>query len=427
MILTSLHLKNLRAFDEAKFEFQRGVNLLVGINGVGKSTVLDALRVALSHIGQKFDAPRSRKLTFKSEDIQSGQDELSIRLEFKAGDFPFRFEMLRPRERYVPDPEREGEVRRQTIYRPNRAVLKPSPKRLPEQLDFEQTQPLAIYFSPRRSLASMAAPSKQSLRGGRAAAFANALLPRELRLREFIEWWLAREKLAEEGNTAAHIHRGVLNYAVRTFLDDCDNLRVEKDPVPTLLIDKDRTTLDVHQLSDGERSILALVLDITRRLVQLAPLDPEAAYNGSAIVLIDELDLHLHPQWQRSIVQRLTKTFPGCQFIATTHSPQIISEVEPDGLTLLYREDHRVMASPARQSYGLASNWILKHIMDDPARPLPARDKIEEIEQALEEGELDSARLRLTELRRMLHGDDDEVTRLEASINNLEALADEVD
>lgn len=427
MILTRLRVSQLRAFHEAEVEFQPGMNLIVGVNGVGKSTILDALRIALSRVGPKLHAPRVNRLTLKPDDIQFGQDELTLEMEFKAGGFPFRFELEKPRERYVPDPDREGEVRGQTIYRPGRAVLKPNPMRLPDPLTFERAQPLAVYFSPRRSLTSMAAPSRQSARGGLHAAFANALMPRELRLREFIEWWIAREALGEEGIRAASIQRDVLEYTVSTFLDGCDNLRVEKDPEPTLLIDKAGATLDVRQLSDGERGALALVLDLTRRLIQIKPEDPEATRNVEAVVLIDELDLHLHPQWQRSIVRRLTSTFLGCQFIATTHSPQIISEVEPDSITLLYREGDRVTVQTARQSYGLASNWILKHIMNDPARPLPAREKIEQIEQALEVGELDDARGHLTELRQMLHGPDDEVTRLEASINNLEALADEVD
>ena len=97
----------------------------------------------------------------------------------------------------------------------------------------------------------------------------------------------------------------------------------------------DSTTIPVRQLSDGERGILAFVLDLTRRFAQANPNFTDPASEAEAIVLIDEIDLHLHPKWQRQIIHNLTTTFPCCQFIATTHSPQVVASVEPDQVHLL--------------------------------------------------------------------------------------------
>src|SRR5690606_19957875 len=103
----------------------------------------------------------------------------------------------------------------------------------------------------------------------------------------------------------------------------------------TLTVDKGKTTLNINQLSDGERGVLALVMDIARRLYQANPGLNDPLKEGEAVILIDELDLHLHPKWQRSIVENLIRVFPNCQFIASTHSPQIIGEVEPKSITVI--------------------------------------------------------------------------------------------
>jgi predicted ATP-binding protein involved in virulence len=89
-------------------------------------------------------------------------------------------------------------------------------------------------------------------------------------------------------------------------------------------------------LSDGERSILGLVADIARRAAILNPQFAEkAALETDGVVLIDEIDQHLHPRWQRKIVGDLRRTFPNVQFIATTHSPFIIQSLRPGELIRL--------------------------------------------------------------------------------------------
>ena len=101
------------------------------------------------------------------------------------------------------------------------------------------------------------------------------------------------------------------------------------EPKPQLLIEKQGAVIPVAKLSDGERGMLALVFDLTRRLAQANPNLDDPAAEGVGVVLIDEIDLHLHPEWQRTIVTNLPETFPRLQFIATTHSPQVIGEVLP--------------------------------------------------------------------------------------------------
>lgn len=170
--------------------------------------------------------------------------------------------------------------------------------------------------------------------------------------RRFFEWFRNREDAENESglpqdvldklSTKIDLDNAVLNAltalmtssrdrqltAVRTaisrFMPGFSNLRVRRKPRLHMSIDKNGQTLNVLQLSQGEKSLMALVGDIARRLAMMNPM-LENPLNGEGIILIDEVDMHLHPTWQRTIIQRLTTTFPHCQFVLTTHSPLVIS------------------------------------------------------------------------------------------------------
>jgi predicted ATP-binding protein involved in virulence len=88
----------------------------------------------------------------------------------------------------------------------------------------------------------------------------------------------------------------------------------------------------LHQLSDGEQRIFSLLVDITRQLSLIAPMPPFRIQDMEAVILIDEIDVHLHPKWQRMIVPALEDLFPSCQIIATTHSPFVVQAVREENV-----------------------------------------------------------------------------------------------
>lgn len=408
MEIKSLTLTQFRAFEQATFEFQPGMNLLVGINGVGKSSVLDALRIAMSRVLPQFTVYQDKRINFEVDDIMTGRDQLAVELKFQAFDIPFICNVTRGKSHKV--------------------ELKPNNQNILTPLKNADEQPLVVYFSTRRSVPIEKVLNQKSSTGNHSAAFAEALIHRMLRLCEFAEWWLVQDALLDEEAKFAQSRLKVMADVVTRFLDWCTNLRAVAEPKTTLLLDKYGETIDVKQLSDGERGLLALVLDLARRLCQANPYLEDPLENGKAVVLIDEIDLHLHPRWQRTIVDQLTQTFPNCQFIATTHSPLIIGEVKPPGLTLITKEDNGIVVlQKGLQGFGLASNWILEQLMGTASRNATTQAQINLVEDAIEEGELELARNRLEQLKDMIQGYDGEVVRLEASINNLEALAEDVD
>ena len=146
MKITRLDLSGLRGFAQATFEFDPAFTLLVGVNGVGKSSVLEALRVSLSRVLPKFTASRATPLAFSSDDIRLGTSTLTIDVDFTFPDGERHYLLHKPRERFVLD--QEGSVRQSTFDTPEKEEFTP-PRWM--MMDNERQQPIAAYFGIRRS------------------------------------------------------------------------------------------------------------------------------------------------------------------------------------------------------------------------------------------------------------------------------------
>ncbi|HET9505368.1 MAG TPA: AAA family ATPase [Hymenobacter sp.] len=425
MKIKSITLENMRAFEKATFEFGHGMNLIVGVNGVGKSTVLDALRICFSRVLPMFSVPVGKPIPIDGADIRSRASGLYLKLVLEIEGIDFVYQLDFPRLQFEEVAENKGKVRGQTKATPRNELLEPPAKALQYEREhhlFETPPLLAVYFSPRRS--SMVRRLSSKLPTTRQieeepTGFDRALLARELNLSDFTDWWFrARQLSSPWGDVQLH----ALEQAMQTFLSDYHDLK----PGGTngLYIKKGRVMLDVARLSDGEKSVLALVIELTRRLSQANPNVKDPSVEAGAVVLIDELDLHLHPLWQREIVEKLTRTFPKCQFICTTHSPQIIGEVIPERVTFI-----TAAHEPAKedQTKGLESGWILENMMGAPTRNERTRKLIAAVEDAIDDENFTEARKQLAVLRDEIRGSDPETVRLGTMINTLSLQDDETD
>jgi len=171
-------------------------------------------------------------------------------------------------------------------------------------------------------------------------------------------------------------------------------MRIRRSPL-RMTVKKGAVELNVAQLSDGERNMLALVGDLARRLSVLNPglANPN---EGAGVVLIDEIDLHLHPRWQRDVVGSLEVTFPNCQFVITTHSPQVVGELKPASVVLL--RDGQLVGHP-QASYGLTSGQVLEEVMDGLSRTSDVKARLDSIFANLERGALPEARQLIADLK----------------------------
>jgi predicted ATP-binding protein involved in virulence len=169
-------------------------------------------------------------------------------------------------------------------------------------------------------------------------------------------------------------------------------------------------------LSDGQRIMLTLVGDLARRAATLNPhLGIAATGETPGVVLIDELDLHLHPKWQRRVMQDLKLTFPGLQFIATTHSPQLIGEALPEEIRIL--DDNRTTIP--KHSLGLDSSRVVEEIMGAESRNEAVTDTLSHLSAAIDAEDFGAAEGLISEMERTLGPDDPEVTRARALMSFL--------
>ena len=128
-------------------------------------------------------------------------------------------------------------------------------------------------------------------------------------------------------------------------------------------------TLSIDQLSGGYRIVLALAADLAWRMAQGNP-HLDDPLQSEAVVLIDEIELHLHPAWQQRILADLLRTFPNAQFIVSTHSPQVLTTVKPERVIGLHREDGNIVAgSAAAHTYGAEAGGVLAAVMGVSERP----------------------------------------------------------
>ena len=285
-----------------------------------------------------------------------------------------------------------------------------------------KNHPVAVLFSTRRDIpaAVRTLPTLEPQDVG--SAYTLALQSREIALRDVMYWFRVQESKYGTAAGARVLER--LREVVHAFAPDFTSLRVEDGTPPRFVVTKRRTKLDLRQLSDGERSLLALIFDLTRRLTVANPADRDPIRNGRAVVLIDELEHHLHPSWQRRVLGMLTDTFKGCQFIATTHAPLIVGTTAPSSVRAFSRDGDRVVVETPQQAYGLDPEAVLTQVMDTPeVRPEPVLRAIREANAALTEGDLTTAVMRAKDLRRLQHGATPDVIDIETTVANIEALA----
>ena len=181
-----------------------------------------------------------------------------------------------------------------------------------------------------------------------------------------------------------------------------------------LSVTKNGTEYSVDQLSDGEKCTLALLGDLARRMA-LANQDLPDPLAGQGVVLIDEIELHMHPSWQRIILPTLCKTFPNVQFIVTTHSPQILGEVNDtfNLIMLSTEEENQVAVETMERMDGFDSNCILKEYMKTRSKNPKFQKLLDRVTEAIENGQFNEAENLISVVRTIVGSNHSAVIELE--------------
>lgn len=228
------------------------------------------------------------------------------------------------------------------------------------------------------------------------------LNPMYLKLKKSFE-----EKSIQQSNNEVNKILSNINLVYQKIYEDFIGLELVnnddgKDKVQLIL---KGDSFFLHQLSDGQRVFLGLIGDIARRLILLND-NSDNPLMGQGIVLIDEIELHLHPKWQQKIIRVLRKCFPNIQFIISTHSPQILGEVESKHLRILtLQESREIKVTIPEQSYGLTSSEIVEELMGGKGRNQDVKKKIDQIFKLIDQENFVKAESEIKELQTELNGE----------------------
>ncbi|MDE7548909.1 AAA family ATPase [Acetobacter fabarum] len=469
MKLESLGLTAFRGFDRLDINFDERLTVVAGVNGVGKSTILQAIAMAYSHSLPEFTVSREKALPVLDADIQQGKSTCIIEMESNGlGAAQLITFLLKESldkgeklalghkqsqmkkdlarlEKGAPDYKNlkneitwinkrlEGnfEKRLNWLF----ADTHETEARLKRHLKSSPTQPLVVYYSTHRLLSRLPTKLQGTLPFKQGAAFSKSLTQLEISLNEFAKWQRAifspRVLRKETGQYGERIMK-LLQAAISSLMPQIKEFGFHEENPPRYSVTKDATMAEqasgkkvgkqlfLGQLSDGERGLIALVFDLTRRLAIANPNLENPIAEGEAVVLIDEIELHLHPKWQREVLQRLRDTFKACQFVVTTHSPLVLGEVPASCVRFLEIVNDKVSVTVPTEAYGMDANRILQELMGAPVRNREVDGELKTLFDLIDQERFDEARAAIAELERKLGGAEPELTRASSLIRFLE-------
>jgi predicted ATP-binding protein involved in virulence len=210
----------------------------------------------------------------------------------------------------------------------------------------------------------------------------------------------------------------VIKGAIVDCVEDAEDVYYDERYQELIVVMKQMGHQMFSNLSDGQRVMLTLIGDLARRAITLNPhLEKDVLKHTPGVVSIDELDLHLHPRWQRRVIHDLKRTFPSIQFIATSHSPQLVGEALPREIRVL--EDG--IATTPKRSFGIDSSRILEEVMHASPRNEETKELLSRMAVEIDREDLGEAKKTLGEVEEKLGQDDPEVTGANTLINLLES------
>jgi len=324
MKLSKMHLENFRKYESASFSFHKQFTVLIGENGAGKTTILDA---AVIMLGTYFQGSKI-KIRTSSNTIQKDDTRVVMR---KKGDQTFA-ESLNEATLDATMLYNDHSIswQRQTGDRAGHAkelVDLGKEDRMAVKKGEDINLPLLLYYGSGR-LWDKHRDIETEKPGSQLDAYRFCLDPKSDQ--KSFEKWFKKLAFTELQKQTKLPSIETVKKAVLCCVPDADDFYYDTMEDRVVINIKNEGVVPFNYLSDGYRNMIAMVADIAHRAVRLNPhLLDKAAEETKGIVLIDEIDLHLHPKWQRHVVRDLQKAFPNLQFIATTHSPFIIQSLDP--------------------------------------------------------------------------------------------------
>ena len=460
MKLTEITIENYRCFERLNISFHPEVTVLIAPNGAGKTTLIDAARIAMWPLVKAFDLgiQTGKSATIQIEDVrltrrdQNNMEAVIPSIVDAQGIWPGESE-----EKHWIQTREKLKSGTNTLQDEHAKALTKLGKKLQNQVRDEKNLtaidlPLIVYLGTGRLwyqgryTSTVADKKLDKSMQSRLWGYQNCLTAASS-YKQFEDWygWVYksyRELQIQqlEGSDyfdAQHLEQfkaaiQVVKQSVNALTQKATgwhDIEYSVSQRQQLVMNHPiHGALPLSMLSDGLRNMVVLVSDIAFRCIKLNPhFGEQAALKTEGVVMIDEVDMFLHPAWQQTVIGSLREAFPNIQFIVTTHSPQVLSTVPKECIRVLgtNAEGENIAATPLAASYGEPSNDVLQAIMHvDPQPPVPEKALLDELTSLVDQGEYQNQRavLLLSNLKQILNDQHPQIQKIERSIRRQEAL-----
>lgn len=234
---------------------------------------------------------------------------------------------------------------------------------------------------------------------------------------------LELEKLKSNNTSKYREQLDLVNAVIESVVPEVTDLKVDRSSGKVRLMVKNfGNTINITQLSQGQKTLVALVGDIARRLVTLNP-NSSNPLDSHGIVIIDEIELHLHPRWQQEVVPSLQKAFRNLQLIVTTHSPQVLNHIKNES-AFVYRlvsESDGISTESYGDTYGHNTDLIYEQNMGVSSRPQEVQKKIDYVYSLIQSKKLSEAKEAIDSLHKLI-GDDSALIKASTLLKRMEVI-----
>ncbi|MEE1097397.1 MAG: AAA family ATPase [Bacteroidales bacterium] len=400
MKIEKLTFLNYRCFDNFQLDFKKGTNLLFGANSSGKTSILQGIKIAMSSFFSGFSDINTRFIGIAPNDFTTETDSDTEYLE-RPVSLEYDFTEFRNLKL-----TRSGRKNRTSIS--GIKEMRDASKKLYQQLAIEDNGSIALPL-----FAAFSTEDIHSSRKLDKTIFAKYIQPRSFGYYEclqgdgFFNYWIYRLLVLTEGQKSLseiNIVKEALSKALGPQgcnIIDGISIRPLKKQVFFKYIDG--REIEASNLSDGYKRLVNIVIDLSIRccLLNGKRYGTECCELTSGIVLIDEIDQHLHPELQTLVMKALRTTFPELQFIITSHAPMVMSSVmtnQENKVILLQYQDKTYTSTPI-STYGLDATTILESYMGNLARVAEVHNKLKALFELIDTDQYTEARNALNELK----------------------------
>jgi len=383
LYIKRINLKNFRCFIDQEINFNNGFNLIVGNNGFGKTTILEAVSIGISgYLNEIKSLLPNDKRNIKPEDIRLKRNPISELTEFQPiypVELSFDVEFNRVNYYFSRTKESNGG---NTLFDKGSKIKELSNK-ANDILENGKKEilPAFAYHGTGRVWAKSSVPNKDFDTNNRVFGYKNCINPMSNE-KQYVKW-IEDMRAYELDASTESVELQTLYRAAEKFLGEGSKVRYQRKEKQIMVTLPNGSSMHYNKLSDGYKNALGIVFDTAFRMIKLNPWLRERAIDETpGIILIDEIDLHLHPSWQKRIINDMKKTFPKMQIIATTHAPIVISSCNKNELIVLNAEidENLDINVTVKDSDISTKGWLTENILVDIMGVDTSRDSETEME-----------------------------------------------